>query len=302
MKKVLKILSCILILTGLTLLIPVSGGCSEPEEENVFIRLLGLLPATAKEGRVIVLIDHEKWRQVNGISVYKEGGQRINGEEYIERMKSVGNDSGLLVDNMVMHGSYWTGISSYMTRSPICNETIGYEYSDIDAEIHNLYSISVPWMVEPYMIGLYSDVMVVAVGELSAESTNEALGNSDEWSSELVNDYVSEDYKNIIIHSWGDGQKMRLGDRLSPPHNDNIGRAIPVAVSDGQLFFGGSVDHIKSMIDTRRGESSSLADVTEYALIAAGMYDLGAIGAFIMDEAHNREIVESISPRKELQI
>ena len=63
------------------------------------------------------------------------------------------------------------------------------------------------------------------------------------------------------------------------------GRAVPIAVSDGYLFVSNSVDNVKSMIDSSRYKSTSLAEVPEYALVAQGMYDLGAYGVIIADEA-----------------
>jgi len=85
-----KLVSCIAAIMCLSLLVPVAGGCSQPEEENTFIKLLSLLPATAKDDSSITLIDYERFYQVNGISIYDENGQRIKREEYLKILKGTG--------------------------------------------------------------------------------------------------------------------------------------------------------------------------------------------------------------------
>ena len=297
MKKILKILCCTLVFMGLVLLMPVSGGCSESEDENTFTKLLGLLPATSEEWRIIVLIDHEKWRQVNGISVYDEDGQRISREEYFERIIKVKNESYLFGFDIQSFGTFWASGYSKMLVSPIQNTTIGYEYSDIDAEINNFYYLSdPPWMFGMSELRTSPEGMVAAIGDYDSQATNAALMNRGEWPSRLIQNYVSEEYDTIVIHSWGDSQEMSLADRLSPPHVDSIGRAYPVAVSDGQLFVGSGVDNIKPMIDAQNNKTNSLADLPEYMLVAEGMDALGAIGAFVMNEAHTRDVLDFSSP------
>jgi hypothetical protein len=279
------------------LLVPVSGGCSEPEDENTFIKLLRLLPATAKEDRVIVLIDHEKWRQVNGISVYDEDGQRINCEEYLDNIAAAIKEDSIFGSEIWGFGTYWTSGLNKMLVSPIQNDTIGYEYSDIDAEINNSYMLSgSSGIMKPVVESAYPEGMITAIGDYDEHATNAALMNRDDWPSKLKEIYTSENYRDITIHSWGDSHEMSLNDRLSSPHVDNIGRAYPVAVTDGQLFVGTDVDDIKSMIDTRMKKTDSLADLPGYALTARGMYDLGAIGALIMEEEHTRDVLKGYSP------
>jgi len=296
-KTIRTLLSFTLVLTGLLLLTPIVAGCSEPEEEqNTFIRLLSLLPATAKEDRVIVLIDHEKWRQVNGLTVYNEDGKRINCEEYLDNIAELAKEDSIFGFDIWFFGTYWTSGRNKMLDSPIQNTTIGYEYSDINAEINNSYMLSgSSGIMKPVVESAYPEGMITAIGDYNEHATNAALMNRDDWPSRLKEIYTSENYRDITIHSWGDSHEMSLADRLSPPHVDNIGRAYPVAVANGQLFVGTDVNDIKSMIDTMMKKTDSLADLPEYALIVRGMYDLGAIGALIMEEEHTRDVLMGYS-------
>ncbi len=291
-----KLAFCVAIIMCLTLIVPVSC-CSEEEEENTFIKLLSLLPETAKEERVITIIDYELFRQANGISVYDEDGQRLNREEYFERILAVEEAGSIFGYDILRFGSYWTGCADYILSSPIQDESVGYEITDVDAEINNIYHLSaLSWEKGGYLIAQNPPFMIAAVGDLNPEATNDALINRDEWPLWATENYTNEEYQDLVIHSWGDGLETRLHDRYSLPHLDSLGRALPLAVSDGYLFIGSYVDYIKSMIDTRLNETKSLADIPEYVLAAEGMFNLGAIGALIIDEAHTRDILIQSQP------
>jgi len=285
-----KMFFCIAIILCLVLLVPVAGGCSETEEENTFVKLLSLLPETARDGRVISIIDYEQLRQVNGISIYDEDGHRTNRDEYLENLGEMAVKGSLFGDSMFQFGSYWTGCGPYVSRAPIQDEYIGYEVTDVFAEINNIFTVS------SYVRAFYNihpDINVAAIGEFRTQSTETALKNSDEWPDRLVNNYISEDYNNITIHSWGNSQEVSLIDSFSPPHLDQIGRAFPLAVSDGRLFISSSVEGIKSMIDANQNEAMSLADIPEYVQVVKSMHELGAIAVMIMDEAYIRDIFTS---------
>ena len=283
-----KLAFCIAIILCLVLIMPVAGGCSEPEEENTFVKLLSLLPATAKDNSSITLIDYERFYKVNGISIYDENGQRIKREEYLNILgEMVANDT-LSGDSWFGLNSFWTYGGSFMSSAPIQDKYTGYEVTDACAEIHNIFT-AFPGL---HVSDNRTDFLVTAVGEYSVQSTEAALNNRDEWPSRLKENYETEDYNGIIIHSWGDSQEVSLADRLKPPHVDNIGRAMPIAVSDRQLFVSDSVKGVELMIDTRQNKVDSLADIPEYVKIAESMHELGAIAVMIADELLLRDFLE----------
>jgi hypothetical protein len=299
----MKDITRVIIYTCLLLIMLVAGGCSGTSEpDNTFVRLLALLPAAAKEDRIITIIDYELFREVNGISVFNEDGERVNREEYLERMEAVEEAGSLFGWGVSRLGSYWAGGGDYIYRSPLQDESVGYEITDIDAEINNIYVLSGPNSIIVGGIRQDPPFMIAAVGDLNAQATEISLKYRDEWPSWAVDNHTSENYQGITIHSWGDGLETHIHDRFSPPHLDNFGRALPLAVSDGLLFIGSYVDYIKSMIDVRRDETRSLDEIPEYVLAAEAMYNLGAIGAQIMDEAHTRDILMLSHPSTGPQI
>jgi hypothetical protein len=285
-----KLAFYVTILLCLTLIFPVSGGCSETDDENTFIKLLSLLPATAKEERVITLIDFERLWEVNGISIFDEDGQRISRDDYVTKIIDICAEGSPVGLDILDFSSYWTSKPFDLDTSSLTEENVGYEVTDIDAEINNIHYLSVPGLFDYDVFTCALDVMIAAVGELSAKVTNDALGNRDEWPSWATENYTSEDHRGIIIHSWGDCFEEHLQDRKSPPNLDHLGRAIPMAVSDGLLFIGSYPDHLKSMIDTTFNEVDSLADIPEYKMVAQGMNNLGAIGVVIIEEAQTKYI------------
>jgi len=271
------------IILCLVLIVPVAGGCSKTEEQNTFEKLLSLLPVEAKEGRAISIIDYESFRKVNGISLYDEDSNKITKEVYTETIMNTYNSGDMFGVDILWYSSDWTGILNDGLFSPITHENIGYSITDVNAEINNIQSLRI---VSPGA-GEYNDnldALVAAVGDFNAQSTKDALENRSEWPSWAKDNFVSEEHEKIAIYSWGDGLEIHLGSRYEPPHIDPIGRAVPLAVSDGQFFFGGSTADIKSAIDASMNKKSSLADIPEYVLVAQYMHDLNTIGLLIMDE------------------
>ena len=176
--------------------------------------------------------------------------------------------------------------------SRIAHENVGYSITDVKAEINNIPSIRI---VTPG-IGTYTynllDALVAAVGDFDAQSTEDALENRSEWSSWAKDNFTSEEYEKTAIYSWGDGLEFHIESRHEPPHIEYYGRAVPLAVSDGQLFIGSSTAYIKSAIDANLNKKSSLADIPEYVLVAQYMYDLNTIGLLIVDEVLIRDALD----------
>jgi hypothetical protein len=284
-----KLISCVVIIVCLILLVPVSGGCSKTEEENTFLELLSLLPATAKDRGGFVLINYEKLWHACDISLYSPDGQAISREDFRDIIREMDDEGRGEELQPLSLSSYLTGYSSHMLTSTIQDEYVGYDFADIEAEIYNIY----PYIYNrDYFVQAFSekpnfrkDMMLAAIGKYDPEVIGEALNNRDGWPVWAVENYLTEDYQNVIIHSWGDGNETHYDSIFMPPHIDEMGRAIPLAVNGGHLLFSVSVDDVKAMIDGSLGKVHSLADVPEYAQAAEGLQDLEAIVAIIADES-----------------
>ncbi len=296
MRNVKKLGFCILILTGLILLVPVLNGCSEkaPADDNPFMELLSLFPASASEDGCFFLIDYETlW-----------GKYGINFPEIIEdnnALLRLAGASDALSDTrspdafILNFSSYYTGwglYTNWMTHSkaketPIQKKCLGYDIRNIDAEINNSIRRHIGilgWDTSDLGIPV-PDLRVAAIGTFEPESTENALSNRDNWPDWAVESYTSESYRKITIHNWVNGTDNHSADAFSPPDLDRYGRAMPFAVSNNNLFVSDSVKNIKSMIDSSLGKSATLADVEEYASVAKALHEFGAYAAIIGDEA-----------------
>lgn len=225
--------------------------------------MLKLVPAELKDTGLITLIDYDSYRQENEVSLTNSEGEPISFEDYIDLVLSdkVGR---------YMIGSNITGYGKYALTSPINDKYVGYNFTDIDAEIQ---------------FGAPPANGVAAIGSFDPEATRDALTNQDEWPSSIKEAYTTEEYQGITIHSWGDGFKIDLRTVLTPPHVDELGRARPLAISEKYLFFAARVPTVKSMIDSSQGKTESLADVPEFASVAKGLSDLNAYTAIVGDES-----------------
>ncbi len=250
--------------TALILVFLTSGGCSKTvEPPNTFTELLNLVPADTASWEPPVyftLIDFASFYKDNDITF-------TNFEELTEEIKTKPRE---ILMNMPGPGSFITGYSSYAQHSTIREKYVGYDIGDVDAEIQ---------FGTPPVNG------VAAIGRFEPPATRDALSHQDEWPAWAKDAYVTENYRGITIHSWGDGFKTNLKARLTPPHVDMLGRARPLAVTEKYLFYGPSVPVIQSMIDSSQDRADSLADVPKFASVANGLSDLNAYTAIIGDES-----------------
>ena len=208
-----KLVSCMAIIICLVLAIPLAGGCSEPEEENTFTRLLSLLPAEAKEGRVITLINYKLFWQANGIQIYDSDNLRIDREEYVYKLIDITNDGHFYGEDIFRFSSYWTSMGTYLDMSSIKDENIGYKVTDVDAEINNIFSLYSPdfMLFGADSFGGNEDMMLAAVGELSQQATEivrRAIGDRKE-EYVFLNPQTGKRW--VSIHKAFDKAVMKLG-------------------------------------------------------------------------------------------
>jgi hypothetical protein len=276
MKLPRRLKSHFLITISLLFLFFMIGGCSgtTPETGNAnqtktaaetvinppstFAELLGLVPADSFSGQrrdILILSDHA--------SLYRDYGVSFSDFSNIEELMNL-PDSDIFINFYA--GSDITGYGNYADRTTIKKEYVGYDISSIDAEIQ---------------FGIPPLNAVAAIGRFDPEITNNALSNQADWPDWAINAYTTENYSGVTIHSWGNGLRINLETRLVPPHIDALGRARPLAVTNRYLFYCGSLEAVKEMIDASQNTMQSLADLPEYAAIAKGLTDLKAYVALV---------------------
>lgn len=292
-----KKIAITLVIISLLSSVLISSSCKNKAaaEDNRFLELLKLLPESAKHSDGFELIDYERiWRD-NGISLYSPEGQKISRSDFIESLITIiiYEEKPFYGVNALADGSYYSGWGQYIMNSTIKDGYVGYDLTDVKAEINNFNVTSPENIVKSDFV---PDYFMAAIGTYNPKDTDVALKNHSEWPSPLINIYTTEIYRDITIHSWGDGNEQRLEMRLSPPHVDMVGRAMPLAVTDGHLFIGSSVENIKSMIDTSLDKSRSLADIPEYALIAERMASLGVYRVLIHETTTEDDVFNLLVP------
>ena len=248
------------ILVLLVLIVPAFASCSGTSSSNTFIELLNLVPADMFSGEArpfLSLIDYA--------SLYKDTGITFTtGKELIENTQ---NDK--FSYSVLGFGSYITGHGKYTITSTILDKYVGYDVTNIDAEIQ---------------FGVPPVNGVAAIGRFNPQDTSNALSNRDEWPSWAVTAYTAEEYHGVTIHSWGDGLKINLQTPLTPPHVDELGRGRPLAVTEKNLFYAGNVKIVKLMIDASEKKSPRIADLPEYASIANALVDLKVYCSIVASE------------------
>ena len=93
-----KLYLFIAIIVCLVLVVPVVGGCSKTEDENTFMKLLSMLPSTAKDGGGIAIIDYQRLWQENGISFYTSDNEKMSDRPMGNVMKQIKNEEYLITD------------------------------------------------------------------------------------------------------------------------------------------------------------------------------------------------------------
>ncbi len=263
-----RLLSCLLVVLAFVLVILLAGNCYGPDKSNRLHELLKLIPADADiTDSLIIINDYALCFEDYGISLVELDKQSITFQQFTD----------LIIEKEIMvagiglvTGSYITGWGRYASQETIRDESVGYSFTSIDAEIQ---------------AGTPPHEMVAAIGRFDPKATSDALAHQNEWPSWAVEVYTTEEYRSVTIHSWGGGFETHLLDRFIPPHIDMLGRARPLAVTRNYLFYTFSLENIKSMIDASQDKAESLADLPEFAEIVDKLSSLKVYSVLLGNES-----------------
>lgn len=255
-----RIIYYLCIISSLILISLPATGCKgvDNDDSNRFYELLKQLPVPLQDPGYLQVVDYALFRKNYNVSFDTTDDNPIIGEDYLKAMNAPEGNTIGVGSTVVGAGSFITGNGRYMMKVNTF-KYLGYDASNIDAEIQYIYP--------PYDV-------VSAIGHFDPAKTAKALANQDDWPSSARDAYSTVNYRDIIIHSWGDGLKPELTRILTPPHIDQLGRAKPLAISKNSLLYASSVDTIKLMIDASQNKTDSLADLQEYVLVARGLSKL----------------------------
>jgi hypothetical protein len=273
--RLLKIAAVVvLLITGLTAL----TGCASDRADNRFLDLLSLMPASAADTGGFALIDYDSYCRLNDIPRVVSDGRKLDRDEFLDIMVQ------RITDEVTDHreltlSSVYSGWDYFMLIVPVLKQFVGYDLTDVRAEIHNLY---VPYDVGPSTFTADpAGVVFGLIGSFDAAATAQAFQNQEDWPEWARSAYVTSVYEGVTVHSWGPLEEHPRT-VLAPPHVDLTGRARPLAVSGDSLLLAGSVPDVQYLLDASAGRSTSLEDLPEYVLLAEGLYKLGARTVAIM--------------------
>lgn len=250
MKFFRRLIPHAIVIINLVLVFPFVYGCSgDSESSNPFHKLLGLIPREVDVSRApIYLIDYASFYKDNNISLTTADNRPVSIQEFIDLIR----DKELQFAPMGL-GSHITGFGKYAMTSNIKDRYVGYNFTDVDAEIQT---------------GVPPGNIVAAIGRFNPQATRDALSYQDEWVPWMIDAYSIKEYRGVTIHSWGNGFDVHMEGPLTPPHLDQLGRAQPLAVTSDYLFSAPLGNTVELMIDAGQDRMESLADLPEFSKIA----------------------------------
>jgi hypothetical protein len=237
-----------------------------------FLDLLKLLPRDSLKEKAdfVIMNDYSAVRNIFSVSL-PSIPTKENVEKYIKAMYGMGGDFHYTTG---IAASFISGHDMFAQSTSICLENIGFNLFNVDADIQTIN-------IQDHASNRFSDALI---GRYDPVATARSLTNQTAWSEVVRNGFASENYRDTIIYSWGDGS---FGESLSlkPPILDKLGRALPLAVTKSNVFYSDSKISVKSMIDASISSSASLADIPEYQSAAKGLSKLGAYCGIIGNES-----------------
>jgi hypothetical protein len=187
-------------------------------------------------------------------------------EEYMMSMYGHGDDFDY--GSGMARGSFISGHNAYSVSTPIRTENVGYNLFNVDAGIQSFHSDN------------YSQTCAAIIGRFDPMATAAALDNRQEWPEAVKDSLTFEDYRGTKIYSWGNGD-FGIENRMMPPILDNLGRALPFAVTLTNVFYSDTLENVKLMIDSSTSAEDSLLDMPEYYSAARGLSELCAYSGII---------------------
>jgi hypothetical protein len=149
-------------------------------KNNRFIELLSLLPASTSTNGSFALIDYELVRNTNDIPLSDSSNNKISRDEFLNVFLSKITDGTFVNEQLLSLTSFYSGWDHYTFSSPIQVKNIGYDLTNIDAEINNVYTDSI------------SDPMVSMIGRFYPKVIDAALSNQSGWPTWMKNNESRE--------------------------------------------------------------------------------------------------------------
>ncbi len=260
------------------------AACSQPPastKTNPFLEMLKSAPALPNGRNWVTINDYARVREL-----YKIPAPALDADEkaiatYVAAIFGEQSSSRHLADPAFASGFY--------PGSPIRVTNVAYGPQLADQDMR---------------AGAPPQILEAVKGRFDSKATEDAITRCDGCSANARAKYMKETYKNVTVHSWGDGQKQSPAERLRPPVFDYLGRLQSFAVVQDIVVRTPETIGVKMTIDLlrdgvatvpieeQRGDQTvkvgelkvaRLADVEEFKLLAQAMSDLGSYSVMFTD-------------------
>lgn len=275
-------LICSTLILSVTLVLAACGGGGPSEEEKtppaalatkaapasraaptaklgIFYDMLRVIPDLPVNRHEVYINDYARLRQLTGVPL---PATEVDDEALAQWIVDTYRGS-LDAPLRLSPGPFVSGLDRFAERSPIRRANVGFGPQDVDQGI---------------LAGQPPTEVEAIKGRFDPEATAGAISRCATCPAP-----ERSTYGGVAIYSWGDGLQVHLDKIFAPPAFDQLGRGRPLAVGENHVFRAFSLPAMRLMIAASQGNLPSLADVEELRLLARGLSDLGAYGAFLSD-------------------
>ena len=253
-----------------------TSGCSGGTEGSPFLEMLKLIPDTHDTRWQVYISDHARIREIHDIALPSSDADAEVLEEYVIALAGDISDPHRLADCSFICGF---GPRQYALVSPIRRQHIGFGPLDVDVDIS---------------AGLPPLQYEAAKGDFNLAAIEDALSQYDE---SVLPDVDSYHDNTLYIWSYV-ANEVHLDRRLEPPIFDNLGRGTTLAVQKDYICSQDTPEMVKTMIDASQGEVTSLADNSDFSLMATALSEMGAYSCYLSDQVmcvDNNSLVDLVA-------
>jgi hypothetical protein len=233
---------------------------AQPTSTNTFSEMLKLIPTSPQTRQEVIIHDYARIRQMYTIPQPAAEASATDQQAYVKAIASAlpGTDPAFKA------AAFLSGFQ-YAVPTPIRRENMGFGVQDVDADIQT---------------GLPPQVFEAIRGRIDPAAIEDALKRCSSCPIP-----VRDTYEGCKTYDWRrDPVVGSLKLRFTPPAFDNVGRLRPLGVQKSYVFRAPALEDIQRMCATSRGKHLSLADETDFRVIAQGMSALGAYSVVLLDK------------------
>ncbi len=239
---------------------------------GVFEQILSVIPDTESNRAMVAINDYVQIQKQLQVDAPLKDATPEEQMTYVKDLYSLDGLEKILTFAATV--GFVNNNSSYLLQSLEALSRMELGYWSIDQEV------SAGW--PPINVSIVK-------GRFNPEMSRQALAESakdDPPSTEIYNENT--------IYGWGGDNEINLGKRLSPPAYDMLGRGGRFVFQDNYAFRTNQTSTIKLVLDAQKGKHVSLAEVSEFSLIAKELFSHGAMSAYLTNQTQSFEITRDL--------